>query len=498
MTKLMKKREIIMLHLQGKSYRSIERETGINRKTISKTCKEYDANQKLLEREDLTNEEKDEVIRTIVEVKSYDSTNRKPRKMTTHLLRRLEEIAKDEVEKTSLLGKTHKQQLDGCRVHEMITDEGFEITYRTMMTYWKTIIEKAQEAFIRQDYGYGERVEYDFGEVKLYINGEVVKCHLAAFAAPASGFRWGYLYKNQKMDIFLDSHVQFFEMIGGVYTEVVYDNMRNVVSKFIGHKKELNPQLIQMSLYYGFDITTTNAYAGNEKGSVERTVEVIRKRLFTKKYKFDSLEHAQQHLHEGLKMMNQNCKIEEEKPYLRAYKVPYELSILVESKVDKYSCVCLDNNHYSVPDYLVGKSVKVKKYHDHYDIYANSNYVGTHKKIDGIGQYQLELQHYLKTLRNKPGALKHSLALKQCPQLLSIYQNHFKQNDREFIEILLKNTDKQISELPSVLLDAKECKTTVSKSEEVTDAVKIEIRKLSQMYGLQQETEGDEICQLKH
>ncbi|MDL2276835.1 IS21 family transposase [Breznakia sp. OttesenSCG-928-G09] len=494
----MKKREIIMLHLQGKSYRFIERETGINRKTITRTCKEYDANQKLLESEELTNEEKDEIIRTIVEVKSYDSTNRKPRKMTAHLLRRLEEIAKDEVKKTNLLGKTHKQQLDGCRVHEMITDEGFDITYRTMMSYWKTIIEKAQEAFIRQDYEYGERVEYDFGEVKLYINGEVVKYHLATFAAPASGFRWGYLYKNQKMDIFLDSHVQFFEMVKGVYGEVVYDNMRNVVSKFIGHKKELNPQLIQMSLYYGFDITTTNAYAGNEKGSVERTVEVIRKRLFTKKYKFDSLEHAQEHLHEGLMMMNQNCKIEEEKQYLRAYKVPYELSILVESKVDKYSCVCLDNNHYSVPDYLVGKNVKVKKYHDHYDIYANNNYVESHKKIDGVGQYQLELQHYLKTLRNKPGALKHSLALKQCPQLLSIYQTYFKQNEREFIEILLKNTDKHVSELPDLLVNKATNKVMVSKSDEVNDAVKTELIKLNKMFGLQQEKEGEEICQLKH
>ncbi|MDF9824460.1 transposase [Breznakia sp. PF5-3] len=498
MTKLMKKREIIMLHLQGKYYRFIERETGINRKTITRTCKEYDANQKLLESEELTNEEKDEIIRTIVEVKSYDSTNRKPRKMTAHLLRRLEEIAKGEVKKTNLLGKTHKQQLDGCRVHEMITDEGFDITYRTMMSYWKTIIEKAQEAFIRQDYEYGERVEYDFGEVKLYINGEVVKYHLATFAAPASGFRWGYLYKNQKMDIFLDSHVRFFKMVKGVYAEVVYDNMRNVVSKFIGHKKELNPQLIQMSLYYGFDITTTNAYAGNEKGSVERTVEIIRKRLFTKKYKFTSLEHAQEHLHEGLMMMNQNCKIEEEKKCLRGYKVPYELAVLVESKVDKYSCVCLDNNHYSVPDYLVGKNVKVKKYHDHYDIYANNNYVESHKKIDGVGQYQLELQHYLKTLRNKPGALKHSLALKQCPQLLSIYQTYFKQNEREFIEILLKNTDKHISELPDLLVNKATNKVMVSKSNEVKDAVKTELIKLNQMFGLQQEKEGEETCQLKH
>jgi len=38
----------------------------------------------------------------------------------------------------------------------------------------------------------------------------------------------------------MDSHVRFFSMMGGVYKEVVYDNMKNVVSKFIGrNEKEL-------------------------------------------------------------------------------------------------------------------------------------------------------------------------------------------------------------------------------------------------------------------
>lgn len=35
--------------------------------------------------------------------------------------------------------------------------------------------------------------------------------------------------------------------------------MRNVVSKFIGkNEKELNQDLVKMSLYYGFDITVTS------------------------------------------------------------------------------------------------------------------------------------------------------------------------------------------------------------------------------------------------
>jgi len=32
----------------------------------------------------------------------------------------------------------------------------------------------------------------------------------------------------------MDSHIKFFEMLGGVHKEIVYDNMKNVVTKFIG------------------------------------------------------------------------------------------------------------------------------------------------------------------------------------------------------------------------------------------------------------------------
>lgn len=86
--------------------------------------------------------------------------------------------------------------------------------------------------------------------MKLEINGKVKTYHLAVFAAPASDFFWAYLYTNQKLAVFQEAHVRFFEQLGGSYHEVVYDNVRNVVSRFIGrHKKQLNESLLHLSLY---------------------------------------------------------------------------------------------------------------------------------------------------------------------------------------------------------------------------------------------------------
>ena len=76
--------------------------------------------------------------------------------------------------------------------------------------------QSGNECFIKQDYDFGDRLEYDFGEVKLVINGVLKRYYIAVLSSPAGNFRWCYLYDNCKKDVFLDSHVKFFEMIGGV------------------------------------------------------------------------------------------------------------------------------------------------------------------------------------------------------------------------------------------------------------------------------------------
>lgn len=130
----------------------------------------------------------------------------------------------------------------------IIKKMGFDVGYSTVVLEINKIKRNGNECFIRQDYDFGDRLEYDFGEVKLVINGITKKYYIAVLSSPAGNFRWCYLYDNCKKDVFLDSHVKFFEMIGGVWKEVVYDNMRNIVSKFIGkNEKELNEDLVKMS-----------------------------------------------------------------------------------------------------------------------------------------------------------------------------------------------------------------------------------------------------------
>ena len=256
-----------------------------------------------------------------------------------------------------------------------------------------------------------------------------------------------------KKDVFLDSHVRFFEMIGGVWKEVVYDNMRNVVSKFIGkNEKELNEDLVKMSLYYGFDVNVTNAFSGNEKGYVEGSVKYLRNKIFAENYKFNSEEAAIEYMESQLMKLNENSKIEEEKKKLKTTKPPLELAEIRKSFVNKYSFVQIENNFYSVPEYLVGLSVTSKIYYNKILIYSNNELVCEHKKLDENKKISANIRHYLKTLTFKPGALKNSYVLKSNPKLKSIFDKYYTNNPKKFIDIISKNKEKSDVELEEILI----------------------------------------------
>ena len=451
MKNLLDKAAIIKLKEQGLSNRGVARELGIDKKTVNKYWNEYKDNLKKL------NETTDsaEIIRIqekITSAPKYNSENRIRRKVTPEFLNALEKILEDEEKKVKVLG-THKQALTKQQIYELLKKQGFSLSYSTVVLEMKRIKNSGKECFIRQDYDFGDRLEYDFGEVKLVINGITKKYYIAVLSSPAGKFRWCYLYDNCKKDVFLDSHVRFFEMIGGIWKEVVYDNMRNVVSKFIGkNEKELNEDLVKMSLYYGFDVNVTNAFSGNEKGYVEGSVKYLRNKIFAENYKFNSEEVAIEYMESQLMKLNENSKIEEEKKKLKIAKPPLELAEIRKSFVNKYSFVQIENNFYSVPEYLVGLSVTSKIYYNKILIYSNNEFVCEHKKLDGNKKISADIRHYLKTLTFKPGALKNSYVLKSNLKLKSIFDKYYTNNPKKFIDIISKNKKKSDAELEEILI----------------------------------------------
>lgn len=480
----MDKHSIIKLKNEGYSNREVAKLLSINRKTVAKYWDEY-----VECIEELNNPSADQgfLQEQIASAPKYDSSNRKKIKYTKEIDVFLDQILEGEIKKDKDL-KSHKQALSVVQIHQMIVDAGFDISYPSIAVYVREKRKKNKECFIKQDYDYGDRLEYDFGEVKLKIDGRLEKLSLAVLSSPASNFRWAYLYTNQGSDVFFDSQVRFFEMVRGMYREVVYDNMKNVVSRFIGKgEKELNSKLLAFANYYGFNINTTNCFKGNEKGHVEGSVRIIRKNVFALKYEFKSLDEARKYLEEKLIEINKDSKIEKEKEKLIPLRPKYELAKITKQKVDSYGLVQVENNKYSVYDYLVGKIVTIRTYAEEVKIYYEENLIASHKKKDGAGETSIDIRHYLDSLARKPGAIRNSLALKEVPALKTIFDNHFTKEPKKFVEIIKINQEKTTDELIDIFKNYIEFgKETlpkdVIKEKENTNNLEIQTRKIISMY----------------
>jgi len=445
MVQFMEKKDIIMLKEQGESNREVARQTGFDRKTVSKYWEEYRRKLQQLEEADADVKALQESLFT---APAYKTSGRRRRKYTEELDARVKSILKEEERKDRLFGPGHKQKLTNKQIHQKLVGEGFDISGVTINIALAALRKRQKEVFIRQQYELGDRLEYDFGEVFLDCGEGIRTYHMAVLSSPGGDFRWLYLYTNQKKAVFMDSHVRFFDMMGGCWREIVYDNMRNVVSKFIGKSdKELNEDLVKMSMYYGFRINVTNCFKANEKGHVENSVQILRNQIFAETWTFNSLEDAQEYAYSRLLKMNEGSRMGEERKHLLPYRPPLELAIVCDAKVNPSSLISVDTVYYSVPEHLVGTRVIVKKYHNEIRAYASNELVAKHKRIFGKGKMQIDIYHYLNTLRKKPGALRNSVALKSIPRLKAIFDTYYSERPRKFIDLFLENKELAIDEI---------------------------------------------------
>nr|WP_246615604.1 hypothetical protein [Clostridium thailandense] len=256
------------------------------------------------------------------------------------------------------------------------------------------------------------------------------------------------MFPKQDTFCFLEAHVLFFEHIEGAYRTVVYDNTKVVVKRFVGDKeKEATEALLKLSLYYKFNFRFCNAYRGNEKGHVERSVEYIRRKAFSRNIIFSSLDDANKHLEETLKVINlkkiynsnKSAKelLDEEKEFLLPKMPMYETARIQDCRVNKYSVIMIDSCYYSVPDSFVGVMVRCKIYSSKILIYNNEEKIAEHNKALGINKWRINIEHYMYTLMRKPKALVNSTVFSQLNyKLRDIYNTYFTNEERDFINLI--------------------------------------------------------------
>ena len=463
MIQLSQKQNMILMYVrEGKSKREIARITGCNRRTVSKYMDEYLRNKEALMN---AGPEQDTaiLIEEIVKKPSYQGGDRKKRKLTPEMVKAIEQHL-DENEIKRLKGQ-HKQLKKAVDIHEALCSEGADISYSTIRTIVSELSQKKREAFIKCEYEPGDVCEFDWGTVRLTIGGEFREYQMAVFTSAYGNYRYAVLFQKQKTECFQEAHALFFAHVGKVYRTMVYDNMRVAVKQFVGNEKLPTEGLLQLSIHYGFQFRFCNVYSGNEKGHVERSVEVIRRKAFGFRDVFESLDEANAYLQSICH--TRNCKrqpsrqdqsatqlMEVENERMLPLPPKFDASRMTTARVDKYSTVTIDQNHYSVPDHLVGKTVMVKVDTVHVRCFFDGAKIAEHRRLNGLHEWRLTLEHYLETFMKKPGAVAASTALHQAhKKTKNIFETYYTKQPKEFVALLqwMQQEDISLAELEQAI-----------------------------------------------
>ena len=435
------KQNIIHWHMSGMSQRSIALHAKVSRRTVQKVLREY---------ESIRQKGNDDALEDLLTTPPrYNSKNRHPRVLTSVVKSIIQDCLQSNRRKLSM--GMRKQRMLKRDIWEHLQEQGYFPSYSSVCHYIYKLehlpIEREKEAYIRQEYYAGEICEFDWGEVKLFIAGKEERFYLAVFTFAYSNARWAYLFHHQDTLAFMESHRNFFRDIHGVPSMMVYDNMRVAVKAFVEKDKLPTDALLRMKDYYHFEHRFCNIRSGNEKGHVERSVEVIRRKAFCKKDHFESYDAAQTWLMKTC--LNMPCVMqdkqgnsinlrEEELSSLRPKMGDMGCFERLEREVSKWSTITFEGNQYSVPDTLVGKRVVIKLYSEHIIILFDNEKIARHERNYAKGQWILDINHYLKTFSRKPGAIKNSTALRRTDsRLRELFDKHFTKEAKSFIELLV-------------------------------------------------------------
>ena len=210
-----------------------------------------------------------------------------------------------------------------------------------------------------------------------------------------------------------------------MFAKLIYDNLGSAVKPPVrwGSRTE-QESFVKFRSYYTFEAVFTNPDSGNEKGGVEGLVGFSRRNFLTPVPKVESIEELNQRLWEECakygshkieghpRSIQENHEIEQHE-LLDLPETPFSNVLTRPGKADKYATVIIDKNRYSVPTSYAGRKVNSILEVGRVKIFAGSKCIALHERVYGNNKWQLNPDHYLDLLRQRPRAFDSARPIRQ-------------------------------------------------------------------------------------
>jgi len=298
--------------------------------------------------------------------------------------------------------------LSGVRIHEEIISLGFSGSYSCIKKYIQKM-KRRTNIFIRIHTDPGEEAQVDFGYVGLTLDNSGKKRKTWVFNMRLSYSRLDYYEKvyNQKVETFIQCHINAFEYFGGVPEIVKIDNLKAAVLEANFYQPIFQEMYKKFAEYYGFKPIPCRVRRPNDKGKVESGIKYVKSNFFkgrifknetdcNKKLK-EWLQNANNRVHGTTRRVPSVIFASEEKEKLK--KLP-DMRFRFPKAGTRYvyhDChIFVDYNYYSVPYEYVGESVDIELDDKLLRINHNSKQIAIHEKLEGKGNFSTNESHYPK------------------------------------------------------------------------------------------------------
>lgn len=249
------------------------------------------------------------------------------------------------------------------------------------------------------------------------------------------------------MECLLESMVAIFEHIGGVPTEIWFDNTKTIVKTIIrGGGREVTERFLRFQEHYGFKPVFCNPDAGNEKGGVENKVGYDRRNMLVPLPRFLSLEQYnkqllrecdgdadREHYRFNTETIEERFDVDR-KALLRLPERPFDTAGYLRAHTDLWGKFKLDDGKhiYSASPGHADSDVWVKLTAEYVTVMDLEQHpIVTHRRLYGDETAEsMEWLPYLKYIARKPRSLRNSGIYGMMPRSMQLYLDKCENSDR--------------------------------------------------------------------
>lgn len=388
-------REILRLHSQGISQRSIAASCSCSRNTVSSVINRAGE-------------------RGIVWPLPEDMTDTKIQKLlfsvgdtsTVHKLPDYEYIHREMAKSGVTLSLLWNEYCESCRLGDEIP-----FMYTQFCKYYRDFV-SVSKATMHIDRKPGEQMEVDWaGQTAGIIDnitGDIIPAYVFVAALSCSGYAYVEAFLSQNQECWIAAHVNTYANFGGVTRILIPDNLKTGVEKPDWYTPIINKTYHEMAEHYGTAVIPARVRKPKDKPFVEGTVGVISTWILAalRHRQFFSLHELNAAIREKLEEFNRkpfqkkpgsrlSVFLEEEKPLLLPLpQRPFELAVWKIATVAFNYHISVEKMQYSVPYEYIKHKVEVRITKSTVEVFYGGNRICSHVRLSGYpGQYSTIPEH---------------------------------------------------------------------------------------------------------